>query len=161
MKKLPPISLILRHKQSAKISRKWLLAILQNAVSEIPYHLDHSSELNVLLTNNKNIRFFNQNFRSIDRSTDVLSFSLLEGSFSEFRGELLGDIIISTEMITVQAKQHRRSFEYEFAHIFIHGILHIFGYDHQNARETKTMKGLERKILTRCKDIIREYPKLK
>lgn len=78
--------------------------------------------------------------------TDVLSFSFVEES-SDFPFDgTVGDIVISVDTIAAQAKKHGRSFEQEFAKMFVHGFLHIFGYDHETDREEAEMEGLGKEI---------------
>lgn len=115
----------------------------------------HSKNLNktlsILLTNDNEISEINKKFRSINKPTNVLSFpskhnyhKLFPKSTREFH---LGDIILSMETILEEAKIEKKSFNDHFIHILTHGILHIFGYDHQNVIQRKKMEDKEIKIL--------------
>lgn len=98
----------------------------------------------------------NATYRNKDAPTDVLSFPLEEGEeeFSSFAGLadgqplLLGDIIISMERAEEQAQSYGHSLERESAFLFIHGLLHLLGYDHENSQaEEKEMFALQEDIL--------------
>ena len=124
----------------------------------------YESEVNLLLTLNDEIREMNQNFRQIDRPTDVLSFPMidypqpgefdfLEESLDAFHpdsGELiLGDIVISKEKVISQAEEYGHSVEREYAFLIAHSMLHLFGYDHMEDDERKVMEDKQKDILER------------
>ena len=95
----------------------------------------------------------NKKYRQVDRETDVLSFAFLELKKGEIKiksnkPQLLGEIIISTHKIEAQAKEFKHTFLYELAYLYVHGLLHLLGYDHvHNKKEEKEMFLLEDKIL--------------
>lgn len=99
------------------------------------------------------IKQINKQYRSIDKETDVLSFAFLELKKGEVKikskqPQFLGEIIISTHKIEAQAKEFNHSFTYELAYLYLHGLLHLLGYDHvHNEKEKKIMFTLEDKIL--------------
>jgi len=102
--------------------------------------MDDDRFLNVILTDDANIRDYNQKFRDKDEPTDVLSFP------SNLKDEL-GDVFISLERVKAQANEYGHSFERELAFLSIHGLLHCLGYDHQNKKQEKKMFSLQDKIL--------------
>lgn len=118
-------------------------------------------EINIILTNNEDIKSINKKHRGIDSPTDVLSypmidydipgdFSVLEGNFNEYfnpeTGELLlGDIVISVDKIIGQADEYGHSQERELAFLIAHSILHLFGYDHME--ESTIMEEKQEDIL--------------
>ncbi len=77
------------------------------------------------------------------RPTDVLSFSALEGEGAEFRGELLGDVVISLETADRQARERRVALDHELRDLLIHGVLHLFGMDHERPSDARAMRELE------------------
>lgn len=95
----------------------------------------------------------NYQYRKINKETDVLSFAFLELKRGEIKiksnqPQFLGEIIISTHKIEQQAKEFKHTFLYELAYLYLHGLLHLLGYDHvHNEKEKKTMFTLEDKIL--------------
>ena len=104
-----------------------------------------------MLTDDKFISSLNNKYRGIDKPTDVLSFSLLEGADKspEVESEkLLGDIIISVETAKRQADALNHSIEKELTILLIHGLLHLTGYDHEKDQDYKIMREKENKILT-------------
>ncbi|MDD2780526.1 rRNA maturation RNase YbeY [Sulfuricurvum sp.] len=83
-------------------------------------------EIELILTDNTEIAEINQEFRNIDKATDVLSFPN-----DPFPGAPLGSIIISVDKVTSVARELGHSEDDEIALLFIHGILHLLGFDHE------------------------------
>ena len=83
----------------------------------------------VLLSNNKNIKKLNKNFRNKNKSTDILSFPL-EKKLKLQKKTYLGDIIISYNFIDQPKSQDLKSFKKKVIKIFIHGFVHLLGFDH-------------------------------
>jgi len=108
------------------------------------------AELSILLTNDSEIRALNKQYRGKDYATDVLSFSLLEGSNPVIEEPimLIGDIVISLEKMLQQADEYKVNPYQELLRLLIHGILHLLGYDHENVPESvaETMRNLEEQI---------------
>lgn len=129
--------------------------------------LDHENcpyeaEVNLVLTDNEEIRRTNREFRNIDRETDVLSFPMLEydrpadfsraeedtSCFNPDTGELiLGDIMISVPKLQKQAEAYGHSQLREYAFLITHSLLHLMGYDHMEADEAALMESKQRVIL--------------
>ena len=126
---------------------------------ECPYE----AQLNLLLTMNEEIQSMNQEFRQIDRATDVLSFPMIEyerpGDFSfpeeasyfdpETGELLLGDIVVSKEKVLCQAEEYGHTKEREFAFLITHSVLHLCGYDPMEDEERLHMEDLQKRILER------------
>ncbi|MGE5559456.1 MAG: rRNA maturation RNase YbeY [Chloroflexota bacterium] len=95
-----------------------------------------TSEVSLTFTDDEGIRALNRDYRHLDQPTDVLSFPLLEQMDSEpavvdgQQDYLLGDIVISLERAAAQAKEFGHSLEREIGFLFVHGLLHLLGYDH-------------------------------
>lgn len=140
-----------------------LLITLMNEVLEsesCPYE----AQVNLLLTDNEGIRQYNQEYRQIDRATDVLSFPMIdfetEGDFSVVEKEcadcfepesgelMLGDIVISVEKVKEQAAEFGHSEKREFAFLVTHSLLHLCGYDHMEPDEAKVMEQKQEVILS-------------
>lgn len=123
----------------------------------------YEAEVNLLLTSDEEIRQLNKQFRDINKATDVLSFPLMEfeypadfgkaeeqeaDHFNPETGELmLGDIVISKDKVTEQAKEYGHSEEREFAFLIAHSMLHLMGYDHISDEEAKEMEKRQADIL--------------
>ena len=123
----------------------------------------YEAEVNLLLTMNQEIQEMNQQFRQIDRPTDVLSFPMVEyeepGEFEFLEnadeyfhpetGELmLGDIVLSKEKVLAQAEEYGHSVEREYAFLIAHSMLHLFGFDHMEEEERLSMERMQKEILT-------------
>lgn len=90
------------------------------------------------------MREFNRAWRGKDKVTDVLSFELGEGS-------LKGEILLSYEQAALQAKQMKHSVRDELYFLIVHGVLHLWGYDHEDPKDAKKMFPLQKKILKSLK----------
>lgn len=99
-----------------------------------------------LITTNDVIQNINSEYRGKDTPTDVISFAYNEteniGPF-----DILGDIIISAEKVTEQAKEYGHSTEREFYYVLCHGMLHLLGYDHIDDEDKKAMREKEEELL--------------
>ena len=101
-----------------------------------------NQEFSILLTNNYKMKLLNSKFRKKNKITDVLSFpinNIIENNF------YIGDIAISFEYISKRSKIS--DFYYEFDKMWIHGYLHLVGYDHKKNKDYKKMKKKELLIL--------------
>ncbi len=108
--------------------------------------------INVIFTVPKKIREVNNEYRNIDKETDVLSFPMYErGEIAEIKDnsepDTMGDIIISVERVEEQAKEYGHSFERELAYMLVHGFYHLMGYDHMKEDEKREMREKEEKVL--------------
>jgi len=101
--------------------------------------------LTILLSNNKNIKKLNKKFRNKNKSTDVLSFPS-EKKLNLKKSSYIGDIIISYEFINKPKNLTTSVFKSRAVKIFIHGFLHLLGYDHIKLKDFKTMLVEEEKI---------------
>ena len=112
-------------------------------------------KISVLLCGEAKIKKLNCDYRNKDKVTDVLSFPTFENlrqpkSKNDFTGTLilLGDLAICHQKIIKQAKAFDISYLDEFIHLFLHGALHLMGYDHEkSAQEEKVMEEWENKAL--------------
>tara|TARA_B100000900_G_scaffold390842_1_gene384908 strand:- start:610 stop:1071 length:462 start_codon:yes stop_codon:yes gene_type:complete len=91
--------------------------------------LNKKVTFNLLLSNNKNIKKLNKNFRNKNKSTDILSFPS-EKKIKISKNTFLGDIIISYNYVNKPSSQDLRLFKKRVAKIFIHGFLHLLGFNH-------------------------------
>ncbi len=102
--------------------------------------------LNVVFVDDKEIHRLNKEYRKKDKPTDVLSFSYIETPDFDHTG-LIGEIYISVETAKRQAAEVGWTLEEELVKLFVHGLLHIFGYDHETDEEYEEMAALEKRIL--------------
>lgn len=115
-------------------------------------------EIDFLFVDNAGIREMNKEYRKIDAPTDVLSFPMLdivEGKYKPDTGDydmienvlLLGDIVISMEMVKIQAEEFGHPFERELLFLVTHGIHHLLGYTHDTANAETTMLQKQEAVL--------------
>ncbi len=115
--------------------------------------------ITIIVTTPENIRKINQEYRNIDKETDVLSFPMFEKDELEeklkkqdfIQEDILGDIVISIERVEEQAKEYEHSFEREFSYMIVHGFYHLMGYDHIKEEDKVKMRPKEEKILADLK----------
>lgn len=143
-----------------------LLEVLVNAVLE-DADLKTEVELNIVITDNEEIHKVNKEFRNIDKETDVLSFPALEferpadfssidmDDYSYYNPDtkelILGDMMLSYERVSAQAKEYNHSVKREFAFLVVHSLLHLLGYDHENKEDEIIMREKQTEILERLR----------
>ena len=101
--------------------------------------------LSLLLSNNKCIKKLNKNFRNKNKSTDILSFPLAKKTKIS-KKTYIGDIIISYNFMNKPKSQNIKSFKKKVIKTFIHGYLHLLGFDHIKDKDYKIMLSEEEKI---------------
>ena len=114
-------------------------AQIANAVVGAKYK---NAEVSIVLVDDNEIKQINREYRNINKPTNVLSFELGDDV-------LLGDIYISLDTVVREAKQEKISVEHHVAHMVVHGVLHLLGYDHINDKEAIVMETKETKILSK------------
>ncbi len=103
-----------------------------------------NSELTIRIVDEEEMKELNMRWRGIDNSTNVLSFPAGDNIIAP---ELLGDIAICAPVIEKEAIEQNKSQDAHWAHMVIHGVLHLLGYDHTNNDDAEIMESLEIKIL--------------
>ena len=112
--------------------------------------------LTILLSNNKNIKKLNKKFRNKNKSTDVLSFPS-EKKLNIKKSPYIGDIVISYEFMNKPKVSSTLEFKDKVIKIFIHGFLHLLGYDHIKLKDFKKMLIEEEKIYKSVQKKIVEF----
>ena len=105
-----------------------------------------SNNYTIFLTNNKKMKELNKKFRKKNKPTDVLSFPF-ENKLKNKKNIYLGDIAISYEFVNKRSKNSNLFFEFD--KLWIHGYLHLLGYNHKRNKDYYKMKKLEDLILNR------------
>lgn len=122
-------------------------------------HLEQAYEVSVIIVDDDGIREINREHRNIDKSTDVLSFPMVEfkdGELISDEGDydmdeellFLGDIIISAETAMKQSLEYGHSFEREIAFLTAHSCFHLLGYDHMTKEEEEVMINKQEDVLS-------------
>jgi probable rRNA maturation factor len=126
------------------------IATAAEAVNAGPNKAVGEAELAVMLTDDAGIRTLNNNWRGIDKPTNVLSFPALPPtgkSGPDDAPRMLGDIAIAYETTRKQADDEQKPFDHHLSHLAVHGFLHLIGYDHENDDDAEAMETLEQEIL--------------
>jgi probable rRNA maturation factor len=128
-------------------------AVIQRAIAAAAEAVDADvtdAELAVMLTDDSGIRTLNNNWRGIDKPTNVLSFPALQPTTP--RGDddaprMLGDIAIAYETMRREASDEQKPFDHHLSHLAVHGFLHLVGYNHEEDDAADAMEALEQEIL--------------
>ena len=147
----------------SKATRLLLAEVCKNLGKKTPPHLSIKDvraiadigSISLLLVSDRKIRQLNKTWRGKDYATDVLSFPMVfDGAEKCLAPALdpdvleLGEIVISIDKAENQAREYGHSFEREMAFLFVHGLLHVLGFDHQTKREEKEMFQRQTDVLT-------------
>jgi probable rRNA maturation factor len=158
MSKNPVLEISIGHVGWRRIPR--LKARLEAAacatLEHLPKRLQFPCTVSLLLANDAAMRKLNRDFRGIDKPTNVLSFPQFEPSELPKKGKTkqiasMGDIIMGYQYVGAEAKKDNKILINHVIHLLIHGILHLFGYDHGLPAEAARMEGLEKKIMAELK----------
>ena len=117
--------------------RNWVAAALRGRIRE--------ADLAIRIVGAKEGRALNRHYRVKDYATNVLSFpaELPEG----VKMPLLGDLVICAPVVAREAKEQHKPAVAHYAHLTVHGVLHLLGWDHDDDKEAEAMEQLERDIL--------------
>ena len=121
--------------------RRWVAAALAGRIRE--------ADLAIRIVDEKEGRSLNHHYRGKDYATNVLSFpaELPEGLPKGVKLPLLGDLVMCSPVIAREAREQGKPLRAHYAHLTVHGALHLLGWDHEDAREADAMEQLERQIL--------------
>lgn len=117
------------------------------------FDLPPYAELSLVLTDDAHIRELNRTWRGKDKATNVLSFPAGEQHEADVSDDyadpplLLGDIVVARETLIREAGEEGKSVADHFAHLLVHGFVHLMGYDHEDDGEAEEMEALEADIL--------------
>lgn len=130
-------------------------SVIMEALKAIPGRVpkpkkDRLPEIACLFTNDAEIRILNRQFRGKDKATNVLSFAADRSAPApDEQPVIIGDLILSVDTIQAEAGDQGKTFANHTAHMLVHGILHLFEYDHEHDSEAEDMEKLEREVLGR------------
>ena len=128
-------------------------AVLSVIKKEVDFlNLDKNFVLNLVLSDDQTVHQLNKQFRNIDRPTNVLSFANIDDPFFDeilksAEDIELGDVIMAFETLSKEADELEISLKDHFCHLWVHGMLHILGYDHIKDNERLEMEAREVEIL--------------
>jgi probable rRNA maturation factor len=129
-----------------------ITSLCESALTKAWQSLDDQSAseawVSILLTNDQQMRSLNNRYRNKDAPTNVLSFPSPENTArAEDAGHVLGDIALSAQTIIREAAEQSKTVPDHLAHLLVHGLLHLLGYDHDVDDEAAVMEQLEIDIL--------------
>jgi probable rRNA maturation factor len=101
-------------------------------------------EVSFMLTDDRQMRRLNRDYRGKDKPTNVLSFAALDAAKPKpSQPWLLGDIVLASGVIAREAKEQAKTLEQHLTHMAVHGMLHLLGYDHDDNHDAEIMEALE------------------
>lgn len=108
-----------------------------------------TGEITLRVVSTAEIQQLNHDYRGKDSPTNVLSFPFFmpEGLPAELHGAILGDIALCANIIAAESQAQGKALAHHWAHMVVHGVLHLLGYDHTNDADASEMETLETKIL--------------
>jgi len=124
---------------SATSFRRWAQAALAGARHREP------AELSIRIVGAREGRALNHRYRDRDYATNVLSFPVELPP--DVPSPLLGDIVICANVVAREAREQGKEVRDHYAHLTVHGVLHLLGFDHQNDKDAARMEALETRVL--------------
>ncbi|MCO6505096.1 MAG: rRNA maturation RNase YbeY [Snodgrassella sp.] len=134
----------LSHAENVPDMRRWRHWIWQTCKNDF-----YCANIAVLLNDEEAARELNRNYRQKDYATNVLSFALNEGEsmYLPSRNVLNGDLVFCPQVIEKEAAEQNKPLIAHYAHLTVHGVLHLMGYDHIVDAEAEIMEALEIRIM--------------
>ncbi len=111
--------------------------------------IEDDLDLSLIIVGKRKIQNINRDYRNKDAVTDVISFANIDSDDYDYLCDdvNLGDIFINVDRVNSQAKKYEHSIKREFVFLFVHGMLHLLGYDHMEKADEEVMFGLQEKIV--------------
>ncbi len=144
-----PLNVINKTRQKQWSDYQPLLELLMDKTMKA-FKKPAETAVSVIFVGPRKIRQINRDFRHIDRPTDVISFALADDAATDPQDYVaveLGDIFINTDAVVKQAAEYGHSVRRETSFLFVHGLLHLCGFDHQNKTDEKKMISWQKRIL--------------
>ncbi len=123
---------------------------LEQVITHVGTDTARNIEISVRIVDEAEGRALNKQFRKKDSATNVLSFPLLDAGLADLPDEMplaLGDIVICGPVVAREASEQGKKCSDHWAHMLVHGALHLFGYDHETDEQAQEMEALEIRIL--------------
>jgi probable rRNA maturation factor len=123
----------------SSLLRKWAKAALSQKTE--------SAEVTIRIVTTPEMTHLNKTYRYKDGPTNVLSFPFETPKEVDINIPILGDIVVCAEVVNREAIEQGKPFEAHWAHMIVHGVFHLLGYDHENDADANTMETLEKNVL--------------
>ena len=144
------MEILIVNKSELRIPRKFIQGWIEEVYRELKKRKILSAQqvqrdLTLVFLKKTPARKINAEFRGKDYATDVLSFDSLDPSS-------LGELVLCSQVLKKQAKEHDLSFQHELGYMLLHGVLHLLGYDHErSAKEAKEMFAIQDAIFAKLR----------
>lgn len=122
------------------------MAAAEKMIEVVKPKIHAQAEISVTFTNDDRVTQLNTEWRGKNSSTNVLSFPGISGPRFD-SSPLLGDVVLAYETIDCEARTEGKLFSDHAAHLVVHGLLHLVGYDHENEIDAEEMESMESQIL--------------
>lgn len=129
----------------SSLDEKLIMTAAEQAYQKVA---EGKAECTIRVVGNEEGQELNRAFRNKDKPTNVLSFNY-DDDDPESETYYLGDIVLCSPVIQIESSEQGKSLEHHFAHLVVHGILHLCGYDHEKIAEAEEMEQLEVEILAK------------
>ena len=128
-----------------KISQKKIKQTVQVILDALDFP---EGEISILFVDDPQIEELNRKYLNRQGPTNVIAFAMRDGEFSHLTPHLLGDVVISTDTIAREAQNSGITFERRINELLVHGILHLFGFDHEKSvQDARRMEKKSRELL--------------
>lgn len=117
----------------------WVAAALRGA------HRRRRTSVNLLIADEPAARDFNRRYRGRDYATNVLSFPA--DPLPDGNADAIGDLVLCAPVVAREAREQGKTARDHYAHLTVHGVLHLLGHEHENEAEAERMEALERRVL--------------
>ncbi|ARC53460.1 rRNA maturation RNase YbeY [Candidatus Riesia pediculischaeffi] len=117
----------------------------KNWINRVLSHISYQGEITIHIASLKEITFLNRVYRGHDHATNILSFPFDE---KKFNFSFIGDLVVCHQILEEEAITQKKTIDAHWAHIILHGCLHLLGMNHDNRINSKKMENMEVKILS-------------
>jgi probable rRNA maturation factor len=129
--------------------KKEIKKLIDAVLKKIGFQELENGQINIKYTSEEEIKMLNEKFYNKEGVTNVLAF-INNQETPESNEQLIGEIAICISQIEKEAKLYKKAVETRLKHMIVHGVLHLFGFDHQKKSEQKEMEQVEDDIITSC-----------
>ncbi len=129
--------------------KKEIKKLIDLVLKKIGFEELENGQINIKYTSEEEIKMLNEKFYNKVGVTNVLAFTNNRET-PESKERLIGEIAICISQIEKEAKMYKKAVETRLKHMIVHGVLHLFGFDHQKKGEQKEMEQVEDDIITSC-----------
>ncbi|MEQ9115228.1 MAG: rRNA maturation RNase YbeY [Rickettsiales bacterium] len=136
-----------KDKRWKRYSKAFFIKIFNTCIASLPKEknsLDFT--LSLIFASGEEVCDLNHKYRQKNKDTNVLSFQYVDWNEKLVDRLFLGDVVFSYDTVLSEAKEKKLPFDNYLSFLFIHALLHLFGYDHQNSIDAKKMEMLENRI---------------